>query len=180
MEKCQRNFDSSVALSRGDNHATWKRKKEARVKATLERIRRPYAEYKNANPRGNLCHRCASVNWSLLLPSEAWYHCPGDHNRLDLFDIPESSQELCASSCPLCQLLGSGHGQTLQVSCACYKLCRSHGRPQVTRQDDWTHHAPYLYAEGMSSRYMLQDMRATTQHYVLRKLAPELTDYEIL
>ncbi|KAI4635734.1 uncharacterized protein J4E87_000689 [Alternaria ethzedia] len=39
---------------------------ETREDAMLERIRRPYVEYKKAHPQGNLCERCAGIDWSLL------------------------------------------------------------------------------------------------------------------
>ena len=148
----------------------------------LKRIRRPYAEYKKAHPQGNLCRRCAGINWSLLLPSDASYYCE-NNGYLELFSVPESSQELRASKCPLCLLLNLDQDDTVRMFCACYELCYLDGRPKMYRRTyDWTHHAPYLYVFGRpeSSRYLLQDARASTQHYVLRKLAPEVINYEIL
>jgi len=148
----------------------------------LEKIRRPYAEYKKAHPQGDLCQRCAGIDWSLLLPNETSYYCE-DFGYLELFSVPESSQELRASTCPLCLLLSLDQDETVRMGCACYELCYSYGSPPISRsQYDWTHHAPYLHVIGRLglSRYMLQDARANTQHYVLRKLAPERIDYEIL
>jgi len=148
--------------------------------ALLERIRRPYAEYKKANPWGHLCQRCAGIHWSLLLHSEPLCH-HGEYHRLQLFEIPESSQELSVSSCPFCLLLSSSDNRTVEINCTCYKLRHLDGRRVVPRHDyDWTHHAPCLGVTGRLSRYVLQLVRANTQHYVLRKLTPDLIDYEIL
>jgi len=167
----------------GDKSITMKRERKAREDTMLERIRRSYAEYKKAHPDGDLCQRCASIDWSLLLPSDASYYCEA-YNHLELFSVPESSQELRALTCPLCLLLSLKQDQTVRISCACYELCRLDGGPTAYhRQYDWTHHALCLDVKGRLSRnvrYMLQDARANTQHYVLRKLAPELIDYEIL
>ena len=157
------------------------REKQARDDAMLERIRRPYAEYKKAHPQGDLCERCAGINWSLLLPSETSYYCE-PFDSLELFHVPESSQELRTSTCPLCLFLSlSQDEKTVRLFCACHDLRHLDGDTTIPRQQyDWTHHAPYLDVTGMPSRYMLQDARANTQHYVLCKLAPELIDYEIL
>jgi len=171
---------------------------EVRKDIMLERIRRPYAEYKNAHPRGNLCHRCASVNWSLLLPSEASYYCEG-YQDLTLFGVPESSQELSESSCPFCLFLGSTHSfgksskRTLSARCACgnepWRSDCDHNPGRYLgfyhRDLDWTHHA--LCLELMTgeqrlkdSLHILQPTRAATQGFRLRKLDPGVIDYEIL
>jgi len=155
--------------------------RKARDEALMERIRRPYAEYKKAHPQGDLCQRCAGIDWSLLLPSEISYYCE-DFDFLELFSVPESRQELRASTCPLCLLLSLNQDdKTLRLFCACYELCHLDGGPTIPRrQYDWTHHAPYLDVTGGESRFLLQDARANTQHYVVRKLAPERIDYDVL
>lgn len=192
-------MDSSAGLSLLHSEALVKMSKTEVRKATmLERIRRPYAEYKNAHPRGNLCHRCASVNWSLLLPSEASYYCEGS-TSFTLFGIPESSQELSASSCPFCLFLSFNHSfgksskRILGARCACgNEPWRSDCDHSVDRYRgvfhpdyDWMHHA--LCLELMTgeqhlkgSLHILQPTRTATQGFRLRKIDPGVIDYEIL
>jgi len=200
MESPNRVSTSSEALSpiemealRLDIEATFladQEKREAKNAAFLERIRRPYAEYKNDHPRGDLCRRCASVNWSLLLPSEASHYCE-DTDNLTLFSVPESSQELSASSCPLCLFLSSAHSfgknpkRTLAAHCACAtKPWRSDCDSKIGHSDlDWTYHALCLELIGErhpeSSRFILQPTCTTTQGFRLRELDPEVIDFEI-
>lgn len=171
------------------------KEKEERAKheAFLGSIRRPYAEYKKIHPQGTLCHRCADVEWPLLLFSEASHYCETGHQ--ELFRVPESSQKLSASTCPLCLLLCSDRvfekdpDRALVVHCVCRRVSYSDhhdGIPLGKRNR--TQHAPIieLYRPWKSdsptepNSYILQDSSAATQGYLLRKLDSGVIDYKIL
>jgi hypothetical protein len=190
-EETKSQVESRERVTGYENWYAKRRGRIARGEALLERVRRPYAEYKRAHPQGKLCHRCAGVDWSLLLPSETSHFCeegPG----LELFRVPESSQELSTSTCPLCLALSSGHvfgksrRRILQVDCISRFVSYSDKPGVHYRNDNPTHHALRLtlthtsmHSADSHRTYILQSTCAATQGYVLRKLTPQLGNYEI-
>jgi len=185
-----REYRERVAKSKRKAHVA-QRERETRQVALLKRIRRAYAEYKRAHHRGDLCHRCAGVNWSLLLPNEVSYYCE-ERVGLQLFGVPESSQELSMSPCSLCRFLCADQSfdkdprRALRLDCACWGLRRWDADSVLSHRElDWTHHTPRLtFTHEMStlnvSGYILQHAFPANQSYLLRKLSPELLDYGTL
>jgi len=169
------------------------KRKKAKDEATFKRIRRSFAEYKKAHPQADLCRRCAGIDWSFLLPRETLHYCNERHGQV-LFGVPESSQELLASTCALCRFLGSNQSfdkeatRRLRVECASRSVRYRDGFYSGSHDErPWTHHAPRLtwIYKGLKSRhtppaYILQDASTATQGYVLRKLNPGNIDYEIV
>jgi hypothetical protein len=67
--------------------------------------RRTYTEYKQANPRGDLCQRCAGIDWPRLLSHDAVSCCETKSNVRVFPTIPVRIEEFAISSCSLCRLL---------------------------------------------------------------------------
>jgi hypothetical protein len=157
----------------------------------VERLHYTYDEYKTAHPEGGLCERCAGINWSNLLLDEAVHYC--QQGICELLRVPESSQQLSASSCPLCQLLGSDQvfgentDRTLQADCVCRDsvYLDYDGRYTPDYGSDLTQHAPRvtLVDRGGSAAtpcYMLQETCGSAKNYLVRKLDPGDIDYSTL
>ncbi|RYN38073.1 hypothetical protein AA0112_g4137 [Alternaria arborescens] len=182
------NSDAEFAFSSTESEASDEAAKEEAILATL---RRTYADYKKAYPQGDLCQRCACINWANLLSNQD-LHDRDVWNELFLFCVPETSQEPSASSCPLCRLMspdrmfGKDPDRTLFV----YNACRLVRYPRGPDKHGWEQYAPCLelrdsYAPQEGSRcadrkYILQDACTGTQCYLLRKLDSAFIDYEIL
>ncbi|KAH8631448.1 hypothetical protein IG631_13131 [Alternaria alternata] len=180
--------DAESAFSSTESEAS---NEIAETEAILATIRRTYADYKRAYPQGNLCHRCACINWTTLLSDEAFYY-RNERRGLSLFHVPETSQELSASSCPLCrlmssdQLFGRDPNRTLSVNNACRTVIYSKDRAEdgwreyaagLTLRDSLAPQAGFRFSHR---KYILQGAYTGTQGYLLRELDSEIIDYEIL
>ncbi|CAI9631417.1 unnamed protein product [Alternaria burnsii] len=169
---------------------------EASVKTTKRRarqarLRRTYNDYKKLHPQGNLCQRCAGISWTDLLSGEA-YDEDDKWDELKLFSVPETSQELSASSCPLCRLMSSDQmfGKDPSRTLSVYNVYRTVEYDTSHDRNGWKQYTPglTLFVSPASQaefrfadrEYVLQDACPDTQGYVLRKLDPENIDYEVL
>jgi hypothetical protein len=180
--------DAESAFSSTESEAS---DETAKAEAILATLRRTYADYKKAYPQGNLCQRCACINWTNLVSNQA-LHDRESWDGLALLCVPETSQELSASSCPLCRLMSSDRmfGKDPDRALFVYNACYTEEDSKGHDQQDWRQYAPGLRLEHIRApqtrfqsadqEYILQDACQGTQGYLLRKLGPEIIDYEIL
>jgi hypothetical protein len=142
------------------------------------KLRRTYADYKKAHPQGDLCQRCAGINWTGLL------YDSDDRFYVDLFSVPETIQELSASSCPLCRLMSSDQmfGKDPDGTLSVYNAYNDVLYLEHHDEHSWNRYAPCLELRSghFYRKYILQNVCTSTQFYLLRKLDSEVIDYEIL
>ena len=178
--------DAESAFSSTESEAS---DETAKAEVILATLRRTYADYKKAYPQGNLCQRCACINWTNLLSNQA-LHDRGNCNGLYLFCVPETSRELSASSCPLCRLMSSDRmfGKDPDRTLFVYNACRLMRYPKGHDKHAYKPYAPCLELghspleryEYIYHRYILQNACTGTQDYLLRKLDSRVIDYDIL
>jgi hypothetical protein len=134
--------DAESAFSSTESEASDEAAKKGAISATS---RRTYADYKKVHPHGDLCQRCAGINWTNLL-SDNPFHDRTEWDELSLFCVPETSQELSVSSCSLCRLMGSDliFGKNSKRTLSVYNACDSVRYFKGHDTNDWRQYTPGL------------------------------------
>ncbi|KAF1836427.1 HET-domain-containing protein [Decorospora gaudefroyi] len=172
------------------------RRAEAEWDFVLQKLRCRPDNTGNGGHRNELCSRCASIDWAQLATLEL----PHD-NILDsgvIFDIRESSEELCSSSCRVCQMLGrgklfqtdeeddDGEALPLWIRCMCHltnseSLSDMNDMNCMSRGNTERQHGPLLYFRG-GHRFRFGLLPAKGHRGILspRRLEPSAIDYDAI